>query len=132
MAKNKTKERPGVVIYFDTLRTLEKMRPEAQGAFLMGCLRYGKDLKEPNFQGLSQTDAIRLETLWEQTQPRIDSDAQGWADGILQRKYAGYCSSCERKGENPMDYDAWKLWRSTVERRFEEDGFIQPEEDGFT
>ena len=122
MAKNKTKERPGVIIYFDALRTLEKMSPEAQGKFLMTCLKYGRDLTTPVFDGLSQADEIRLETLWEQMQPRIDSDAQGWADGIMQKKYAGYCSAQDRKGEAALDDDSWKLWRQTLDSRLEEDG----------
>lgn len=110
-------------MYFDAMRTLEKMSPAAQGSFLMACLRFGKNLTEPIFDGLSQEDTIRLETLWEQTEPRLSNDAQGWKDGILQRQYAGYCSGCERKGETPMDFDAWKLWKGTLECRLEEDGF---------
>ena len=89
----------------------------------MACLRYGKDLTAPKFTGLGEADTIRLETLWEQTQPRIDSDAQGWADGILQRQYAGYCSGCERSGEKAMSYDSWKLWRLTLDKKLEEEGF---------
>ena len=85
--KSKERERPGIVMYFDAIRTLEKMSAEAQGSFLMGCLHYGKELQEPSFVGFSEADSIRIETLWEQTQPRIDSDAQGWRDGIIQRKY---------------------------------------------
>lgn len=119
--KGKSKERPGVVVYFDSMRTLEKMSPAAQGMFLMACLHYGKSLIPPRFEGLGEADTIRLETLWEQTQPRIDSDAQGWADGIMQRRYAGYVSGCERKGEAPMDYEGWKLWRGMLDNTLEED-----------
>ena len=121
--KDKKKERPGVIVYFDDIRTLEKMSPAAQGMYLMACLRYGRASEIPVFEGLCEADMIRLETLWEHTQPRIDSDAQGWADSVMQRRYAGYASGCERKGEQPMDYDTWKIWRVTMDTRLKEDGY---------
>lgn len=122
MAKSKTKERPGVVVRFDWIRTLERMSREAQGAFLMACLKYGRDMTDPAFEGLSQVDEIRIETLWEQAQPLIDSDAQGWADGIMQKKYAGYCSRCKDRGEIPMEYSAFKFSERIKQERFNEDG----------
>ena len=99
------------------------MSPAAQGMYLMACLRYGRESSSPVFEGISEADTIRLETLWEQTQPRIDSDAQGWADGVMQRRYAGYVSGCERKGEQPMEYEPWKMWRETMDRRWDENGY---------
>ncbi len=122
MARNNKKERPGVVMRFDWIRTLEKMSPEAQGSFLVACLRYGKDLTTPAFDGFSTEDAIRLETLWEQAQPQIDSDAQGWADGIIQKKYARYCGLCKERGALPMSYDAYKFSEQVKQDRFAEDG----------
>ena len=68
-------------------------------------------------EGLSEADSIRIETLWEQIQPRIDSDAQGWKDGIIQRKYAGYCSGCKNREEKPMSYDEYRVWFLTSEDR---------------
>lgn len=115
--RSKEKERPGIVMYFDTIRTLEKLSDKARGRFLMACLYYGKELREPSFEGLNEADSIRIETLWEQIQPRIDSDAQGWKDGIIQRKYAGYCSGCRNSEEKPMSYDEYRVWFLTSEDR---------------
>jgi len=117
MPKSTYKERPGIVIYFDSMTTLSKLSDEAAGKYIKACLEYGKNLAEPNFDCVNVFDQIRLETLWEQTKPRIDSDAEGWKDGIIQRKYAGYCSSCNRNGEEPMMYEDYKVWCSTLEER---------------
>ena len=129
MAKNKEKERPGVIVYFDAMSTLQKLSDEAKGKFLTACLKYGKSLIEPDFHCADPIEQVRLETLWEQTQPRIDSDSVGWKDGIMQRKYAGYCSGCERRKEKPMDYDAYRDWYLTREAREIEDGLMIPEKD---
>ena len=113
--KSEERERPGVVIYFDALPTLRKLSDEAKGKFLMACLEYGKNLDVPVFRCDDLRDQIRLETLWEQTQPRIESDGQGWKDGIIQRKFAGYSNSLKRKGEEPMTYEEYREWYFTRE-----------------
>ena len=108
--KSKSKQRPGIICYFDSIPTLEKLSEVARGRFLMACMYYGRDMEEVSFDDLGLEDRIRLETLWESVRPRIDSDAQGWRDGLLQRRYAGYCSASERSGEIPMTYEDFKEW----------------------
>ncbi len=129
----KDRERPGILLYFDSMITLQKLSDEAKGKFLTACLEYGKSLKEPNFHCPVMSEQVRLETLWEQTKPRIDSDAEGWRDGIIQRKYAGYCSGCERRGEIPMTYDEYREWSLTLkERQIEEGLFFEESEQPLT
>ena len=109
------KERPGIIIRFDYMRSLHKMSEAAQGRFLMACLHYGYEHLYPNFEGLEAEDVIRLETLWELTQPNIDSDELGWKEGVKQRKYAGYCSGKHRNDEEPMGYEQYdKLYESGI------------------
>ena len=115
--KYKMRERPGILLYFDALPTLYKLSEAAQGKFLVACLEYWKMHREPNFQVEDVREQVRLETLWEQTKPRIDSDGEGWKDGIIQRKYAGYCSGCERTGDIPMQYESYREWYLTREER---------------
>ena len=110
MAKNREKERPGVIVRFDAIPTLEKLSEAARGRFLLACLYYGQRLETVSFEDLELEDRIRLETLWEQTKPLIDSDAEGWKDGVLQRKYARYCGLSREAGEVPMDYDEYRMW----------------------
>lgn len=121
MAKNASKPRPGVVFRFDWMPTLEKMSADAKARFLMACFHRGRD---PAFEvcldGLEDRDAIRLETLWEQAAPVVDSDGEGWADGILQRKYAGYKSGCNRTGQEAMSYADYKAWYEAAKERDQE------------
>lgn len=106
------KQRPGVVVYFDMLPTLEKLSPEARASILMAALARGQDLSyEADFSNLGDmADRIRTETLWESYCPRVDSDGEGWRDGIIQRKYAGYKSGCARTGETPISYEDYCEW----------------------
>ena len=115
MAKSTKKERPGIVMYFDLLKTLPKLSEAARGRFLMACLEYGKERVEPVFDNFPAEDRIRLETLWEQTAPRIDKDAEGWRDGIIQKSYAGYSSACDRRDETPMSYEEYREWYNRKE-----------------
>lgn len=117
MGKNKEKPRPGVVVYFDMLKTLEKLSPEARAAILMAALYRGQDLSyQADFSGIKDIEnRIRAETLWESYCPRVDSDGDGWRDGILQRKYAGYVSSCRRKDEEPMSFEEYGEWYERVQ-----------------
>ena len=119
MAKNREKPRPGVVFRFEWISTLEKLGDEAKAQFLMACLYRGHDLTyQPDYSELTDMrDQIRLETLWEQAAPLIDADGQGWADTIVQRKYAGYCSGCKRTGEEPMLYDEYLTWYETAREK---------------
>ena len=118
MAKDLSKQRPGVVFRFGWLKTLEKLSAEAQGRFLMDGLRRGQDpSNEINLDGLSQKDVIRLDALWDQAAPAIDADGEGWANGIIQRRYAAYVSKCKKDGEDPMSYEEFKTWYKTMETR---------------
>ena len=114
--KKKDKQRPGVIFRFDWLSTLEKLSVEARARFLMGCLYRGRDpTYEIDTAGLEDRSAIRLETLWEQAAPAVDADGEGWADSVLQRKYAGYSSGCTRRGEKPMCFEDYKEWAAKIE-----------------
>lgn len=116
MAKNPNKPRPGTIFRFDWILSLEKLSAEGQSRFLMGALYRGLDPShEIDLEGLSERDSIRLETLWEQAAPIIDSDGEGWATGVNQRRYAGYSSGCKRRGEIPLGYEDYMAWRDRME-----------------
>ncbi len=110
--KSKEKQRPGVVVYFDMVPTLQKLSAEAKAAVLMAALARGQNLYyEADFNSLGDlADRVRAETLWESYCPRVDSDGEGWKDGIIQRKYAGYCSGCRSREEQPMSYEEYRGW----------------------
>ena len=105
------KQRPGVIFRFDWLSTLEKLSIEAQARFLMACLYRGRDRSyEVKTDRLDVRDAVRLETLWEHAAPAVDADGDGWADGILQRKYAAYAKQRKAADEEKISFEDWKEW----------------------
>lgn len=120
--KNEKFERPGIIMRFDNLPTFLRMNPSAVGLYTIAAMKYGQNLIKPDIDSynLDPLDRARFETLWDKDQPQIDKDAIGWKDGIIQRKYAGYCSGQARKGEEPMSYEDYKLWYLTLETREEE------------
>ena len=118
MARNKNKERPGIVVRFDWIPTLEKMSAAGQARFIMAALHRGRDPTfEPDLSGLDIQDEIRLETLWTVAAPAIDSDGESWAGTVAQRRYAGYVSGCNRKGETPMEFEEYKFWLERAKER---------------
>ena len=119
MAKNRDKPRPGVVFRFSWIPVLEKLGDEAKARFLMACLYRGRDCNyELNTEGLSDIkDAVRLETIWETARIVVDEDGQGWSDTIMQRRFAGYVSSCNRKGEKPLEFEEYREWYETIKAK---------------
>ena len=118
MAKNPNKPRPGIVVKFSWATALEKMSAAGQARFIMAALHRGRDPPfEPDLSGLDIADQIRVETLWTVAAPTIDEDGRGWADGIVQRKYAGYCSAQQRAGQESMSFEEYKTWYETVQER---------------
>lgn len=106
----KKAERPGIVMYFDALPTLRKLSVEGQARFLMACLDYGATGEMTDLADLPLETRIRLETLLEQTLPRIDADGEKWNRNVLQKKYAVYNREAKKKGEDPISYDAYIDW----------------------
>lgn len=113
----KSSERKGIVMYFDWIRTLEKLSPEAQARFLMFCLKYGAAGELPDLSGLPIEMRIRLETLIEQAIPRLDADGETYKLRILQTKYAKYCRDTKEANEVPMTFEAYLDWAGQMEKQ---------------
>lgn len=106
----KKAERPGIVVYFDAIPTLQKLSADGKACFLMAVLNYGKTGEMPDLSDLQINDQIRLETLFEQTFPRMDADEAKWERNVLQKSYAGYSSAAKNRGEEPMSHDEYSAW----------------------
>ena len=59
---------PGVMIYFSLEPCLKRLTLEEQGELFMAILKYGKEQKEPDFQGI-------LGVVWDFIKPELDRDA---------------------------------------------------------
>ena len=106
----KSSDRKGIIVYFDALPSLAKMTVEGQARFLLACLNYGATGELTDLSDLPLETRIRLETLLEQTFPRMDADAEKWKMTIFQRKYAAYCRQQREAGEEAVSFDAYLDW----------------------
>ena len=113
----KKAERPGIVVYFDAIPTLQKLSADGKACFLMAVLNYGKTGEMPDLSDLQINDKIRLETLFEQTLPRMDADEAKWKRATVRNQYAGYSSSAKRRGETPIPYDEYIDWEEHAEKQ---------------
>lgn len=113
----KKAERSGIVVYFDAIPTLQKLSVAGQARFLMAVLNYGKTGEKPDLSDLQRDDQIRLETLFEQTLPRMDADEAKWKRTTVRNQYAGYSSSAKRRGETPITYDEYIEWEEHAEKQ---------------
>lgn len=95
-------QRPGIMIRFSSLEAIKLLSAEDAGRLFVGLLEYGQSGIEPDgFDGA-------LKIVWSFLRPEIDADGERYHEKILQSRYAAYCREVKRKGEAPMDFDAWK------------------------
>lgn len=123
MANKAEKDRPGVIMYFDAITTIDKLSDKGAGQFLKACLHYGRDFIDPEFKCDDPLEQVRIETLWEQIKPRIQKDGENWKDSVIGGHFARYRDRCKRDGEEPMEYASYKEWWL---RNKERDGEWEP------
>ena len=102
--------RKGIVVYFDLLPLVEHLKPDIQGKLFISALRYAKDGEVPDFDFDEGTSGI-----WEFIRLQIDRDGEAYRDKVLQTRHARYCRSAKEKGESPLDFDDWLVWREALE-----------------
>ena len=76
------KKRPGVMLYFDWLPSLQKLSLEEQGQLLMAVLTYAQTGKAPEFG-----DRL-MDYAWAAIQPHIDADEQRYESVVQKRREA--------------------------------------------
>ena len=99
------KERPGFLVFHDMLPTFRKMSHESVGRFVIAMGEYSERGIVPDFG-----DDVRADTLWDQTQPRMDTAATGYQSRIDSASYAGWCSSLKDAGleYRKIPFEDWK------------------------
>lgn len=127
MAKYKAKERPGVIIPFSAMATLEKLSDDAKGKYLWAVLNYGKYLVEPGAIHLDDPrEETRLEILLQETLPKIYEDAVAWDTQVIDKSYAGYISANKGRddpskdrttGQPLMTREQYTQWYLTIRAR---------------
>ncbi len=85
------KERPGVMLYYETFDSLEEYTDEETGQFLRAACEYARFGLLPEF-----TDR-GLRSLWKRTMHDLDRDEAKYQATCQQNRYNAYVSAEKRK-----------------------------------
>ncbi len=98
----KESERPGVMLYFDSVRpAINRMSDEQTGALFRAVLDYAQ---YGEIRDLEAMEGMAFDML----RPGIDRDAERYEETREQRRYAAYSRETKRRGEEPMDLAEWR------------------------
>ena len=96
------KQRPGVMIYFDSIRpALKRLDNEQCGALFRAVLDYSEYGEIPDLEPMTGM-------VFDLLRPKLDRDAERYEEGREQRQYATYCRESKKKGEQPQSFESWK------------------------
>lgn len=96
-------EKPGVVLYFDTLHALEALSDSQRGRMLTAIGRFSEHGEAPDFD-----DDSMLTLAWGFIEPRIVMDDSRYKNSILQRQYAVFVREKKKLGEDVPSFEVWK------------------------
>lgn len=95
--------RSTVLLHIDDIRpALSGLDAAQRGELFAAIIGYAADDTEPNFS----KDKF-LAFCWGFLKPRLDADAQKYANAASQREYAAYCRMEKREGRVPLARDKW-------------------------
>ena len=95
--------KPGVMLYFDSLRPAMKRLDDAQcGALLRRILAYAEEGRLPREEG----DPL-VSFAFDMLLPKIDQDEERFAAVAQQRRYAVFCREEKKAGREPLSFETW-------------------------
>ena len=90
--------RPGFMVYFETLDALDEYTDAEKGQFVTAMRDYAKDSVIPSFEDRG------LRSLWKITQQALDKDRIHYADRCQKNRYNAYTGAIRKKFEkNPAN-----------------------------
>ena len=98
-------ERPGIMVYFDLLETLNDFTTEEAGELFLAMLEYGSMGTLPEFEDRA------MRTVWKSVQQKLDRDDAKYQNTCEARRYATFCREYRKEhGEtSPLpSYEDWK------------------------
>lgn len=101
MAENK----PGVMLYFETLQAIEELEAEEAKQILNAIHHYCRDGDEPTFHGMSAA-------LWHLIRNGLDRDGERYNEKQRRGHWLTYCRKCKSNGTDPLDFDEWAAQRA--------------------
>ena len=103
----KGKQMPGVMLYFDSIRpALNRLDNEQCGALFRAILDYAE------YGAVSDLEPM-TGMVFDLLRPKIDRDAEKYAESREQRQHAVYVREAKRRGERPLTLPEWRLYRET-------------------
>ena len=104
MAERK-KDRPGVMLYFDSVRpALNRLDDTQCGRLFRAVVDYAE------YGVIPELDAL-VGMVFDLLVPKIDRDAEKYEESREQRQYAVYCREKQKAGEPCMKIAEWRLAR---------------------
>ena len=99
--------RPGVMVYFDAVRpALSRLDNEQCGASFRAILDYAE------YGAVSDLEPM-TGMVFDLLRPKIDRDAEKYAESREQRQHAVYVREAKRRGEQPLTLSEWRTNRET-------------------
>lgn len=97
MAENK----PGVMIYFETLQAIDALDAEDTKQIVGAILRYAKDGEAPEVQGT-------LAAFWLLIQSSLDRDGNRYNTRRMRGLWLTYCRECKKSKTIPLSFEEWE------------------------
>ena len=98
----KKKERPGVMIYFDSVRpALTRLDNSQCGELFRAIMDYAE------YGVITDLDPL-AGMVFDLLIPKIDRDAERYEETREQRAYAAYCREMKKGGEEPLKIAEWR------------------------
>jgi len=95
-----TNGKPGVMLYFDLMGSLQHLSDKNAGVLFKGIMHYAREGKEP------QLSAAVL-PLWALIRSRVDADDAAYREKTWKNKYNAYVRWSKQKGVEPQPYETW-------------------------
>ena len=92
--------KPGIMIYFDVIETVNRLSDQNAGRLFRAILEYGMTRRVPELPE-------KLFLIWPLVQMRLDNDDQRYYRVTLKRRYAAYARWTKEKGQIPLEYEQW-------------------------
>lgn len=105
----KEKNRPGMMLYFDTFAVMRKyLAPEELAAAMCQLVDYAEHGIEPI--DLPGAAAVAFDLI----KPRLDHDAGAYEEKVRASRYGGFVKKCKAKGIKEEDIPALEDWDGTM------------------
>lgn len=94
-------EKPGVMIYFDTvLPAFERLDDAQLGALFRAVVSYAAHGEIIELDGMAGL-------VFDLMRPKIERDDQKYQEKCIKSEYATYCRETKKLGSEPLPYDRW-------------------------